>query len=414
MKQTAPTTAGHAQVAEQSAPSSPRQSAVAGGRLAELAAMMNESPRVRSLAQLKEIPGHDLMGLAEELNQGPSAQLRVSFASDLAQPENAPAQQERPEKTEPLQEKFAATPHNGSGGDAIQGYPVQRKEPGDGELHTKGGKAGPALLALVAELEELACEAALLGGEQGAAESQRLRGKLLELQTIAGGDDETLKAETLNRLHKELANLGVPAKASGEGETEGATAQLTPADPLQRLTGLEIGLIVGGVVIGTALLAAGIWALVRRCRAARPTVGISLQGPAHDAPGNHSYATVTSHATLTHPSQQVVYEIRWDAAVVPGGNHLGQQPLTASNGWVVDRSRDGHPIGDRTIPEYAYYFSNNGYSTGDAQNGLHYYFPDGIEQRELNGGSWWFRIRVIDQNGTTLVTSQEQEIDWRH
>jgi len=138
----------------------------------------------------------------------------------------------------------------------------------------------------------------------------------------------------------------------------------------------------------------------------QPTVLLKLEGPKHEK-GN-SFALVEAEGKLTDPSQRVHYDIKWDANVVPGGNHLGQQEGVASD-WTEDKSPNGASVGDRNSPE-AKYFDDKG---NVDKNGLTFSFNDGIEQKELNGGSWWFRLKVVGADGKELA-STTVKVDWTH
>ncbi len=137
-----------------------------------------------------------------------------------------------------------------------------------------------------------------------------------------------------------------------------------------------------------------------------PRVSLKLVGKDHEA--GKSYALVTAEAKLTDPSQRVHYEIKWDATVVPGGNHLGQQEGVASD-WIEDLSPNGLSVGDRNSPEAKYFDDQHHVDP----NGLIFSFNDGIEQSELNHGSWWFRLRVVNANGAELA-STIKKVDWNH
>jgi hypothetical protein len=137
----------------------------------------------------------------------------------------------------------------------------------------------------------------------------------------------------------------------------------------------------------------------------------SLIGVAHDDVKNKSYATVSSEAFLSSPAHSVIYEIKWDAAVVPGGHHLGQVQGQASD-WVVDKSRDGVPIGDRKNNKNAPYFKSDLNMDFDRKAGRYFIFQDAIEQRRLRNGSWWFRLKVVDKSGSILSQSHDVEVPW--
>jgi hypothetical protein len=132
----------------------------------------------------------------------------------------------------------------------------------------------------------------------------------------------------------------------------------------------------------------------------------SLLGVQHE--DTKSFATVKSEAWMSSPLHKVLYEIKWDAAVVPGGKHLGQQDGVASD-WITDLSPYGVPIGVRNDPN-APYFADDG--NHDPQNGKYFLFNDGIQQARKYGGSWWFRLKVVDQHGGVLSESHPVEVPW--
>lgn len=280
--------------------------------------------------------------------------------------------------------------------------PAQLQSGADG----KSSSAGPALLEIVAQLEALALEAESVGGTEGAAEAEKLKAKLVELEKIAKGSDEALKQETLAGLQEEVKGSLLSA---GQTSPETVGNGQAPAT-VQRLTGLEVGLIAAGAVVGLGLLVGGIWLLVKNRRAARPQAQLTLAGRAHE--NGRSFASVQASAHLTSRTQRVRYYIRWEANVVPGGHHLGQQANQASVGWVVDRYTDGRPIGSRENG-LGGFFRNPDFSGPDDERGLHFFYPDGIQQRELNDGSWWFKLEVSTADGNVL-SSSEVEVDWRH
>jgi hypothetical protein len=136
----------------------------------------------------------------------------------------------------------------------------------------------------------------------------------------------------------------------------------------------------------------------------------SLVGVAHEK--MKSFATVKSEAWMSTPTHSVVYEIKWDAAVVPGGHHLGQVAGQASD-WVVDKSKDDEPIGDRgNMKMNAPYFKNDLNWEHDPEAGRYFYYHDPIQQRRLRGGSWWFRLKVVDKKGSVLSQSHDVEVPW--
>jgi hypothetical protein len=135
-----------------------------------------------------------------------------------------------------------------------------------------------------------------------------------------------------------------------------------------------------------------------------------LGGVQHDDNAGKSFALVQSKAWVSSPDHRVVYDIKWDAAVVPGGTHLGQAPNQASD-WVIDKSPDGTPIGDRN-DNNAPYFNNETEMIQDAKNGRYFQFNDSIEQSRLRGGSWWFRLKVLDKNDKVVSQSHDIEVNW--
>jgi hypothetical protein len=279
---------------------------------------------------------------------------------------------------------------------AMDQGPVQRQAGSAAPAETDD--AGAALHALIDGLEALALHAGQQGGAESATKSDQLQQRLAKLRKIASGSDEALKRSALFEVRRELGQVPLPS-----GPADGETVQ-RQADPsvVQRLTGLEIGIIV----VGLGLLAYGLYRLLRR----NPTTRLTLQGPDFDAHGSH--ALVISEAHLTDITQRVMYYIKWDANVVPGGNHLGQVPGRASD-WVRDLSPDGQPIGSR-VNNMGGFFMNPDFSQQNNAAGLHFYFPDGMRQnRQLNFGSWWFRLRVLSAAGAVL-SSSEIEVNWNH
>lgn len=176
-------------------------------------------------------------------------------------------------------------------------------------------------------------------------------------------------------------------------------------------TGFLIGGPIGGLVGG--LIGGGVGAIFGTLAGKQvgtqlpPFTDIKLIGNKNE--GTKSYASVESEAQLTGIDQKVVYEIKWDANVVPSGNHLEQNNVPP-NTYVVDKAQNGiDTVGERSSPMHRYY-EDQEYETPNP-NGLFFHYVDGIEQDLLQGGSWWFRIRVIDRGGSTL-SSSEVEIKW--
>ena len=133
-----------------------------------------------------------------------------------------------------------------------------------------------------------------------------------------------------------------------------------------------------------------------------------LVGVAHE--NDKSFATVISEAWMSSQAHSVVYEIKWDVAVAPGGNHLGQVKDQASD-WVVDKSIDGIPIGDRK-DKNAPYFNNDTDMDHAPKTGRYFRFTDAIQQRRLRGGSWSFRLKVVDKHNNVLSQSHDVEVNW--
>ena len=46
------------------------------------------------------------------------------------------------------------------------------------------------------------------------------------------------------------------------------------------------------------------------------------------------------------------------------------------------------------------------------QAGVYFQFNDAIEQNRLSGGSWWFRLKVVDADDKVLSQSHDIEVDW--
>ena len=265
-------------------------------------------------------------------------------------------------------------------------------------MPAEAGDAGADLQELIDGLETLALHAGQQRDAESVTKSGQLQQRLAKLRKIASGSDEALKRSALFEVRRELGQVPLPS-APADGETVQRQAD---GSVVQRLTGIEIGIII----VGLGLLAYGLYRLLQR----GPTTRLTLHGPDFDAHGSH--ALVISEAHLTDITQRVMYYIKWDANVVPGGNHLGQVPGRASD-WVRDLSPDGQPIGSRTN-NMGGFFMNPDFSQQNNAAGLHFYFPDGMRQnRQLNFGSWWFRLRVLSAAGGVL-SSSEIEVNWDH
>jgi uncharacterized protein DUF4157 len=264
--------------------------------------------------------------------------------------------------------------------------------------------SGPALIEMVGQLEILSDQVESLGESEAVAKAQSLRPRLEDLTKIANSSDEVLKSSAVVSLRQELSLVPAPV---GQIKEDIVLQKKSSQLVVQRIADIAIGIAVGAIV-GLASLIGGICLWVR---SRRPRTRLTLVGIDHD--NQHSYATVNSEAHLTDLTQRVEYDIRWDAAVVPGGDHLGQQPNSAG-GWVRDRSPppNGQPIGDRNN-DMGGFFLNSDFSGQDNAAGLHFYYPDGIRQRPLNNGTWGFRLRILSQQGAVL-SSSEVVVDWNH
>ncbi len=133
----------------------------------------------------------------------------------------------------------------------------------------------------------------------------------------------------------------------------------------------------------------------------------SLLGITHEG-DNYSTATVKAEAWMSSPLHEVIYEIKWDAAVTPDGGHLGQTEGEESD-WIVDLGQDLQPIGDRDNPGSTYF--DDDYSL-DQDEGQYFLYHDQIGQSHKEGGSWWFRLKVVDETGNVLSQSHDVEVDW--
>ena len=77
----------------------------------------------------------------------------------------------------------------------------------------------------------------------------------------------------------------------------------------------------------------------------------------------------------------------------------------ASNS-VPDLSNEGDPADDDPYHRERYQLQADGTFRFDN--------VDGIQQNEMNGGSWRFRLRVVNENGRELGRSAEAVVDWNH
>ena len=239
---------------------------------------------------------------------------------------------------------------------------------------------------------------------------EELTKKIKALKQLAAGDDEQAKSAEVAALNNELGEIDADKASHMSNSTSSSPVQKKKnLQVAQRVTGAEI--VVGAVIV------LGVGLLIRRlfggnanaAPAPVPVTNMQLIGIAHEDDG--SFATVLSTAQLTNVNQRVRYDIRWDAAVVPSGNHLGQTPGQASN-WVEDLSQQGDAVGDRN-GQMARYFDDNTLANQNGPGGLFFRYMDPIQQDPLNGGSWWFRVQVLGP-GDAVLANQEIEVDWRH
>lgn len=143
------------------------------------------------------------------------------------------------------------------------------------QLQPEEGNSEIELCDLIAQLEQLISEAQRLSGNDEIAPGVgELDKRLTKLKAIAQGKDESAKAEALQTLRQEMSHDGLsdtPAKdESGSDQHENAGQSPLQKQPdsltVQRLTGLEIGLLVGAVV-GIGALAGGIYHYIKQRRA---------------------------------------------------------------------------------------------------------------------------------------------------
>ena len=135
-----------------------------------------------------------------------------------------------------------------------------------------------------------------------------------------------------------------------------------------------------------------------------PTVSLTLEtAPYYESKSDRSCAVVYGKAELTDQSQRVIYWIKWDEAVVPGGTHLNQDSTPAGT-WVEDLSPNGESVGDRNS-DMARYWNDKACSDYNP-GGLYYGYRDPIQQMgRLTGGSWWFKLDVVNKKGKVLASS---------
>jgi len=125
-------------------------------------------------------------------------------------------------------------------------------------------------------------------------------------------------------------------------------------------------------------------------------------GVVHDI--GKSFASVSSKAIHLQETDRVIYEIAWDAAVAPVGHEGMHAVANTASDFIVDRSQEGEAIGN---PRAHY--------RRDGANGFVFEFRDGIEwPTELNGGSWRFRLRVVNGAGTEVARSATAIVNWTH
>lgn len=132
------------------------------------------------------------------------------------------------------------------------------------------------LNSIISQLEQLKNEAQGLGKDDDQAPGLTdLDAKISELKKIASDTDEQKKAAALKELKSEIPDGDVQAIKAPAAETETSTttdsdtqstdtvSQKVSMQPVQRITGIEIAIVVG-VVVGIGLIAGGVAAYIRR------------------------------------------------------------------------------------------------------------------------------------------------------
>lgn len=175
------------------------------------------------------------------------------------------------------------------GGRAVAQLKVSTKRQGELAQLSKDEETGVmdnpgAELHRLVALLELLLDSAIAQGAEGLDEFQNKQKRIKE---IASGSDRGLQTEAVITLQKELTNAGVPLDCMSEvAESSKTPIQKKDAKPpVQRLTGLEIGAIVAGVVVGIGILAYAAYRLCRRPQAA-PAIGYAANPIVITAAGN--------------------------------------------------------------------------------------------------------------------------------
>jgi hypothetical protein len=118
----------------------------------------------------------------------------------------------------------------------------------------------------------------------------------------------------------------------------------------------------------------------------------------------NSYSSVEIRASQLQETDRVIYEIAWDAAVAPVGHDGMHVVANQASDFIVDKSQEGVAIGD-VRSRYR----------RDGVNGFVFEYRDGIEwPADLNGGSWRFRLRVVNGAGTEVARSAVAIVNWNH
>lgn len=117
-----------------------------------------------------------------------------------------------------------------------------------------------------------------------------------------------------------------------------------------------------------------------------------------------SYSSIDVRASQLQETDRVIYEIAWDASVAPVGHEGMHVVANQASDFITDRSQEGVAIGD-VRSRYR----------RDGANGFVFEYRDGIEwPTEFNGGSWRFRLRVVNGAGTEVARSAVATVNWTH
>ncbi|AOX00893.1 hypothetical protein BJP34_16850 [Moorena producens PAL-8-15-08-1] len=226
--------------------------------------------------------------------------------------------------------------------------------------------------------------------------------------------EEKVIQGTLRRGKKVVSPQGEKVMQKSEGGTGGRTskegmAKSRPGDkkeiysqPYSKQASPEITKGTGTIQPQKPIVTQLMGAVLGKEKGPQREATCTLNGCGYDQNLDRSEASVEAKATGLRPEDQVHYEIAWDAPVAPVGHGALQVQEGVASNFVEDLSQTGVRAGD--VKER--------YTT-DKEGYREFNFTDGIQwPGNLTGGSWRFRLRVVDNKNKQVAISEVAVVNW--